>query len=175
MSRLPRQLPLLLALLLIGCSDDGIDSVTLTDDEYPGGPAIVRLLPPRAVYHVGERVPIEIVIDEARDVASVAFRLRYDPQVLAFVPPAVEGPFLGSDGANTVFLSSDTGSGGEIVVALSRMGAAEGASGAGTLAVFEFDAIAPGDCGFQFTGASVRDPQARYLPSAFQTVEVRVE
>jgi general secretion pathway protein D len=165
----------LLVLLLVACSDDGIDIVTPPEDENPGGPAIVQLRPSRVVYHVGERVPIEVVIDGARDVASIVFHLRYDSQVLAFAPPAVEGPFMGSDGANTVFLSSDTGSGGEIVVALSRLGAAEGASGAGTLAVLEFDAITPGDCGFQFTDASVRDPQARYLPSAFQTVEVRVE
>ncbi len=106
---------------------------------------------------------------------SIAFFLRYDPQVLAFVPPGVEGSFMGSDGANTLFLSSDTGSGGAIAVGLTRMGAAEGASGAGTIAVFEFEAIAAGDCGFQFSGASVKDPQARNLPAAFRTVEVRVE
>jgi hypothetical protein len=175
MSRLPRQFPLLLALLLIGCSGDGTDIVTPPEDENPGGPALVRLLPSRVVYHVGERVPLEVVIDEARDVASITFRLRYDPQALAFVPPAVEGPFLGSDGAETVFLAGDVPGGGEVALGSSRLDPRTGISGSGTLARFEFDAIAPGNCGFQFTGASVKDPQARYLPSAFRTVEVRVE
>jgi general secretion pathway protein D len=143
-------------------------------EEEPGL-AIVRLVPTKPLFAVGEHVVVQVVIDSAKNVGSAPFHLRYNPGVLKYRAPGTEGPFLRGDGANTVFLSSDTGSGGEIVVGLSRMGAAEGASGAGTLAVFEFDAIAPGDCGFQFTGASVKDPQARNLPAAFQTAPVRVQ
>jgi len=80
-----------------------------------------------------------------------------------------------ADGANTVFLATDPGGAGEVVVGLSRMGAPQGAAGAGTLAVFQFQAVAPGDCGFAFTGASVKDPQARNLAAAFNTASVRVE
>jgi len=154
---------------------DDTDDEGNDEPEPPSGPAIVRLVPTKMVYSVGERVVVQIVIDGARNVGSTPFHLRYNPGVLQYRSPGTEGPFLRGDGSNTVFLSSDTGGGGEIVVGLSRMGAAEGSSGAGTLAVFEFDAIAAGDCGFQFTGASVKDPQARNLPAAFQTAAVRVQ
>ncbi len=101
------------------------------------------------------------------------FHLRFNPQVLQFVPPALEGGFLNSDGTNTVFLASDTG--GEIVVGLSRLGGGQGATGTGNLASFQFLAIAEGDAGLAFTGASVKDPQAKNLPAAFSVVSVRVE
>jgi hypothetical protein len=41
--------------------------------------------------------------------------------------------------------------------------------------VFQFQAIAAGDCGFTFTGASVKDPQARNVAAAFNTATARVE
>ena len=82
---------------------------------------------------------------------------------------------MNADGTNTVFLAGDMGGGGEIVVGLSRMGAGEGASGTGSLARFRFLAINAGSCNFGFTGASVKDPQARNLPAAFNTAAVQVE
>jgi general secretion pathway protein D len=144
-------------------------------DRPPSGPAVVRLIPSKPVYAVGETVVVQVVVDNAQNVGSTPFHLRYNTQVLQYLPPGAEGPFMNSDGANTVFLASDTGGGGEIVVGLSRMGAPEGANGAGTLAVFQFQAVAAGDCGFAFTGASVKDPQARNMPAAFNTAGVRVQ
>ena len=115
------------------------------------------------------------MIDNANNVGSTPFHLNYNKDVLQFVPPAGEGPFMKNDGSNTVFLASDTGGGGKVVVGLSRMGAAEGADGTGTLAIFQFQAINPGNCGFTFTGASVKDPQARNLPAAFDAPPVQVQ
>ena len=51
----------------------------------------------------------------------------------------------------------------------------QGVNGAGTLAVFQFQAINPGDCGFSFTGASVKDPQAQDTPASFVTAPVQVQ
>jgi hypothetical protein len=48
-------------------------------------------------------------------------------------------------------------------------------TGSGTLATFQFQAIAGGDCGFAWTGAAVKDPQARNLPASFLTAPVSVE
>jgi len=104
----------------------------------------------------------------------VPFHLRYNRQTLEFVPPGIEGPFLGSDGARTVFLVSDAPGGGEIVVVLSRLGSGGGVSGSGLLATFRFQAVAAGDCGFEFTAASVKNGQAMNLPSTFLTASVQV-
>ena len=147
------------------------------DDEppQPSGPAVVNLVPSQAVYRVGDTVQVQAVISNATNVGSVPFHLRYNTEVLQFLPPATEGGFLSSDGFSTVFLASDTGGGGEVVVGLSRMGGGEGASGGGTLVTFEFQAIGAGDCNFAFTGASVKDPQARNVPAAFNTAVVQVQ
>jgi hypothetical protein len=124
---------------------------------------------------VGDRVSIEVRIENATNVGSVPFHLKYNRQVLEFIPPATQGPFLNADGANTVFLANDTGGGGEVVVGLSRLGGGEGMTGGGTLAIFQFQAINAGDCGFAWTAASVKDPQARNLDATFVTAAVPVE
>jgi general secretion pathway protein D len=141
----------------------------------PPGPATVRLVPSAPSFKVGDRFTIEVRIEGATNVGSVPFHLRYNRQVLEFLSPAIQGNFLNSDGGNTAFLAVDTPPGGEIVVGDSRLGGGDGISGSGTLATFQFQAINPGDCGFGWTGASVKDPQARNLPASFLTAPVAVE
>jgi hypothetical protein len=143
-------------------------------EKEPIGPAVVRLIPSAPSYKVGDRVVVEVRIENAQGVGSVPFHLRYNRQAMEFVPPGIQGPFLGSDGAGTVFLANDAAGGGEVVVGLSRMGGGEGINGAGVLATFQFQAMNPGDCGFAFTGASVKDTQAKNLPSMFLTAAVQV-
>lgn len=145
------------------------------DREEPLTPAIVRLVPSASSYRVGDRILVDVRIENAQGVGSVPFHLTYNRQALEWIPPAAQGTFLGSDGIGTVFLASDASGGGEIVVGLSRMGGGEGVSGAGSLAAFQFQAVAPGDCGFAFTAASVKDSQARNLPSTFVTAAVPVQ
>jgi len=137
------------------------------------GPSVVRTVVPQGSYRVGETVQVQVVIENASNVGSVPFHLRFNPQVLQFVPPGLEGAFLNADGTGTVFLASDTG--GEVVVGISRLGGDQGASGNGVLATFQFLAIAEGNAGFAFTGASVKDPQARNVASSFGASSVNVE
>jgi general secretion pathway protein D len=145
------------------------------EQEPPSGPAIVQLIPSSNNFQVGAVVVAQVTIDNAQNVGSVPFHLRYNKEVLQFMPPATQGPFMTQGGAEPVFLASDTGGGGEIVIGLSRMGPGAGASGSGVLAIFQFQAISPGNCGFAFTGASVKDPQARDLPAAFNVVPAQVQ
>jgi len=139
------------------------------------GPATVRLVPSTTSPRVGDRIFVEVRIENATNVGSVPFHLKYNRQVLEFVPPATQGPFLNSDGANSVFLATDSTGGGEVVVGLSRLGGGDGMSGAGTLATFQFQAINPGDAGFAWVGASVKDPQARNVNATFLLSPVAVE
>jgi general secretion pathway protein D len=141
----------------------------------PPPPAVVRLIPSAPAYKVGDRVVVEVRIENGTGVGSVPFHLRYNRQALEFVPPGIQGPFLGSDGTGTVFLANDAAGGGEVVVGLSRLGGGEGVNGSGILSTFQFQAVGPGDCGFAFTGASVKDGQARNLPSTFLTAAVQVQ
>jgi hypothetical protein len=144
------------------------------EPEPPPGPAMIRLVPSQPTYRVGDTVVIEVVAENAEKVGSVPFHLRYNTGVLEYAG-GQKGPFLESDGTEAVFLATDAGGGGEVVVGLSRLGGPAGVSGSGVLAMFQFTAVGPGDAGFAFTGASVKDPQARNLPSAFGVVPVKVE
>jgi hypothetical protein len=141
----------------------------------PSGPATVRMIPGSPSYRVGELVTVEVRIENAANVGSVPFHLQFNRQVLEYVGPAVEGPFLSSDGSSTVFLANPSQGGTSVVVGASRLGGGEGVSGAGSLATFQFQAVNPGDAGFAFTGASVKDPQARNLPANFVAAPLRVE
>ncbi len=138
--------------------------------------AFVRLVPSQSVYRVGDPVVVQVVVEGAQNVGSAPFHLRYNRAVLEYLPDAaVEGPFLSSDGASTIFMATPASGGGELVVGLSRLGAAEGVSGSGVLATFTFQAVNPGDCEFAFVGASLKDPRARNLPAQFVSAPVRVE
>ncbi len=146
------------------------------DEEPPpatAGRATVRLIA-KPSYKVGEAVSVNVQIENSSNVGSVPFHLKYNAGVLRYQPPPTEGPFMSSDGKGTVFLASDVAGGGEVVVGLSRLGASTGASGTGLLAAFNFMAIAPGDAGFAFTGASVKGPQAGNLPAEFVVQPVMV-
>jgi general secretion pathway protein D len=131
-------------------------------------------VPSAPSFRVGDRVIIEARIENGTNVGSVPFHLKYNKQVLEWISPGVQGPFLGSDGGNTVFLAIDSPGGGEIVVGHSRLGGGEGMSGSGTLATFSFQAIAPGDSGLAWSAASVKDPQAKNLPASFLTAPITV-
>ena len=166
-----------LGLAGFGLASCGSNPLTGEDDgDFPPHLALVRLVAVEPSYQIGETVVAQVMIENAQNVGSVPFRLRYDPDVLRFDPPATEGPFLSADGTTTVFLASETrGEEGEIVVGLSRLGAAEGAEGAGMLAAFEFRALAAGNAGFAFTDANVKDPQAQNLPASFDAPAVTIE
>jgi general secretion pathway protein D len=144
------------------------------EQQPPAGLSTVRLVPSQASYRVGDTIVVEVVIDGAENVGSVPFHLRYNPQVVEFLV-GDQGTFMSSDGAGTIFLARPTAANNEVVVGLSRMGGDQGMSGSGTLAVFQFQAINPGDCGFGFTGASVKDPRAQDMPATFVPAPVQVE
>ncbi len=160
-----------LVAITAACDDDDIISPPI--DDTPLTPATVRLVPSAASYVVGENVTTMVNIEDAMNVGSVPFHLKYDPAVVQYISSA-EGTFMNNDGIETFFLVAPAPAGDEVVVGLSRAGSGPGASGAGELATFEFLAIGPGDAGFAFTGSSVRDPQTKSLPAVFRVITAQV-
>lgn len=143
-----------------------------TQEEPPMTQSQVFLVPDRSAYGIGDTVTMNVMIEGATNVGSVPFHLKFNPQVLEFIPPGMEGNFLNNDGSSTVFIASESASGGEIVVGLSRIGKGPGASGSGLLCTLQFLAINEGSCGFTFSSPSVKDPSAQNLPSNFSTVNL---
>jgi hypothetical protein len=125
---------------------------------------------------VGQLVPVEILIASGTNVASVPFHLKFDPKVLKLngSPRSERGPFLAQDGSDPQFLVATGPAGDEVIIGLSLLGAASGASGDGVLCTVFFLAIAPGTSPLQFTHASVRGPDARMLPATFIPAAIKV-
>ena len=135
----------------------------------------VVLASPKTAYAVGEPVPVEVRVLGGQNVGSIPFHLRYNPAVLDFQGPGMEGDYLNRDGTATVFVATPVVGGGEIVVGASRVGSPTGATGEGTLATFTFVAKGAGAANFSFTGASVKDPNANNLPASFTLSPVTVQ
>lgn len=151
------------------------DDDDLDEDDPPLTPSLVNMVTAKNSYAVGEVVVVQTFLQNGQNVGSVPFHLRFNPQVLQFQQPAEEGGLLNSDGTNTVFLATPNATGAAVIVGHSRMGSGEGVTGSGLLGTFRFLAIGPGDAGLAFTSASVKDPQARNLPAAFNAAAVTVE
>ena len=154
-----------------------VPEAALKDEEKepPSGISRVYAAPSQGGYKIGDTVVLNIMIDGATNVGSVPFHLKFNPRILEFMPPGVEGNFLSSDGTSTVFIASEAASGGEIVVGLSRMGSATGASGNGLLCTLRFLAVADGPCAMEFVGGNVKDPKAQNLRSVFSPANVIVQ
>src|SRR2546422_8710275 len=84
-----------------GCPAEGIDSITVA--VHLGGPTT------------------------SSDIYGLKFDLVFDPTVLQFEPPAMEGSFLNRDGAATILQSGILqGEPGRLIVAITRQGAPAG-------------------------------------------------
>jgi general secretion pathway protein D len=132
----------------------------------PPLPASVSFSPASVLAKVGDTVEIQVRISQASRVGSVPFHISYDPKVLQFIPPGREGDFLKSDGASTVY-NAQASTLNEVFVAMARLGVPNGVGGTGTLASFQFKAVAAGSTSLSFTQASVLDPSGQPLPAAF--------
>jgi hypothetical protein len=88
---------------------------------------------------------LEIRASSVTDLYGVAFDLRYPSNLLQLVQ-ASSGPFLGSPNLQ----STPGGTAGTVVVGLSKLGTAAGASGSGVLMTLEFRSIAAGEGTFAF-------------------------
>ncbi|HHN73800.1 MAG TPA: hypothetical protein ENK10_01080 [Acidobacteria bacterium] len=143
--------------------------------DEPRRPAVaqVRMAADRTRVAAGEAFGVEMVVSGAEDVGQVNFQLRYDPEVLRFVPPAEPGAFLQQGGARVDLQAVESAEGGLIVVSAARAGEV-GASGSGGLVRLNFIALAPGEAGFTISAASVRSPDSRAQPASFRRTSVEV-
>jgi len=142
----------------------------------PQQPARVTATPQAAEVGVGQLIPVEIRIESGTNVASVPFHLKFDPKILKLngSPRSERGPFLTQDGSDPQFLVATGPAGDEVIIGLSLLGAAAGASGDGALCTIYFLSVAPGTSPLQFTHASVRGPDARMLPATFVPSAIKV-
>jgi hypothetical protein len=132
----------------LGCPATGIDSITIS--VHLGGPTT------------------------SSSIYGLKFDLVFDPSVVQFEPPAMEGGFLKKDGAATIMqVGPDPGNPGRLIVAITRQGAVGGlpaSSADQTVITLLFRGVATGSTAITFENAAVVDPSLQTIPSiAFGT------
>ncbi|MBI4161563.1 MAG: hypothetical protein HY509_03855 [Acidobacteria bacterium] len=138
----------------------------------PPSPARVILACGQALAGTNYQVIARIL--NGTEVYSVPYHLKFDYTILRFTG-AQEGPFLGQGGVQTQFLHSvSTADPGEVFVGHSRVGAAQGASGGGILAYFNFEVLNPGETEIGFTNQAVLGANNAPLPATFHGCRVAV-
>jgi len=127
----------------LGCPATGIDSITLS--VHLGGPTT------------------------SSSIYGLKFDLVFDPSVVQFEPPAMEGGFLKKDGASTIMqVGPDPGNPGRLIVAITRQGAVGGlqaSSADQTVITLLFRGIATGSTTITFENAAVVDSSLQAIPS----------
>lgn len=92
---------------------------------------------------------LDLRVTGVTDLYGVAFDLSFPSNLLQFVSPATEGPFLSQGGSSTSLLVDENPT-GNLVVGLSRLGATPGQTGSGVLLTLTFTAIGSGSGTIQF-------------------------
>ena len=146
----------------------------------PAFAAEVSLTPSSTEVAVGSQFTVTVQVSDVSDLSNVVFDLTFDPTVLQFVPPAVEGDFLNQnldEGESTDLLAVEVEDmPGDVTVFYSRM-AASGVTGSGDLMDLTFTALAEGTSDltfFNLTDFSLTDSLFEPIPATWQNADVTV-
>jgi hypothetical protein len=141
-----RHLPALSELHCSGTSPTGLDLVRFDCPATSGSPMAVRVM-------IGATTSI--------DIYEIKFDVVFDPAVVNFDGPAVEGDFLNQDGNPTAVVAGvEPSDPGRLVVSVTRLGAVTGlgvASVEKTVITLPFMGVASGTTSFTFENDEVVD------------------
>ena len=141
-----------------------------------GGSTLVRLslVPSRSQMARGDIILVEVVLSDAREVMSVPFHVRFDPDVLGYLG-ARTGPAFLASGLSPILLAAEhPDRPGDVGVGLAIARSSGSYSGSGTLVVLEFRALNPGESDLLFESASVRGQTGAHLPARIVSSSLRV-
>jgi general secretion pathway protein D len=138
--------------------------------------SVTRLLlrPAIAQTQAGGTIAIQLEIENANDLFSAPFHLKYDPQVLRLTE-VKPGSLLSSDGQKAIFTRNILNDTGDATVNLNRMPDAGGISGSGVLASFTFQAIAPGTSMVTFSELTARNSKLLPIQAAIPQASVLIK
>jgi general secretion pathway protein D len=139
----------------------------------PGGATLV-FAPASVQTKPGANFTVTLQANGTTDLYSASMRVKYDPKALKLV--GVErGGLLAMDGQQPLFTRNIQSESGEASIHITRLPGAGGVSGAGALATFTFQAIAPGATEITFAELSARTSQQQPLAYAPPKLAVAIQ
>ena len=136
--------------------------------------ARVRIAPQSPTLKVGETATVGVVVDNASDLFSIPFLLRYAPTVIS-VEDVRYGDFLQAGGQPIAIVLQADKEHGEAVLSATRQPNTPGVSGSGPIMDIVIKAIAPGTSVLSIVRVSARDSQQRPIQLATSEASVHVE
>lgn len=137
------------------------------------GPAEIRFQPAQARLAVGERLAVEVVVVNVRDLFSIPFALGFDPAVVELVD-VHHGGFLGGEEPAALVHRVDKET-GTAIISLLRPPGSGGVNGSGTLVTLVFRALAPGRTQLAVQQIAARNAQQQPLNFETSVGEILVE
>jgi general secretion pathway protein D len=138
--------------------------------------SVTRLLlrPGITQTQAGGTIAIQLEVENAQDLFSAPFHLKYDPQILRLTE-VKPGNLLSSDGQKAIFTRNILNDTGDATVHLNRMPGSGGVSGSGVLAVFTFQAITPGTATVTFSELPARNSKLLPIQAGIPQASVLVK
>jgi hypothetical protein len=140
----------------------------------PGAATRFEFRPSAAVVERGATFTVELYAANARDLFAAPFHLKFDPQLVR-LQEVKAGPLLAADGRNIIFTRNILNDTGDAAVNLNRMPDTGGISGSGVLAVFTFQAVAPGQSRLMFSQFGLRNTALAEIKADWPQAVVRVK
>lgn len=138
------------------------------------GPAEIRFQPAQVRVNVGQKVAVEVMVQNVQDLFSVPFVLGFDPAVVELVE-VHHGGFLGGGEQPAALVHRVDKEKGTAIISLSRPPGASGVSGSGSLATLVFQGLAPGGTRLAIQQIAARDAQRQPLNIQSAIGEILVE
>lgn len=136
-------------------------------------PARIRVEPSSASLKVGESRAVGVAVENASDLFSVAFLVRYDPAVIS-VEDVRYGDFLQAGGQPIALVLQVDQEHGEATLSATRQPNTLGVSGSGTIMDIAIKGLAPGSSGLSIVQVGARDSQQRPIQLATSEASVHV-
>ena len=140
----------------------------------PQSNAAVRFVPDRVNTILGSTVNVNLVIDNATDLAAAPAQIKFDPKILRL--DAIErGDFLSRDGQQVIFTMNIRNDAGEASVNLNRMPNTSGVSGGGVLMTLRFQTVGRGAATISAPQFTPRNQQGQALLTTTPLTVVNVQ
>jgi general secretion pathway protein D len=123
------------------------------------GPVIVAVMPTTSNQAVGATFQVQVMVNNAHDLASVPLQMQFDPRVLQLVNVDA-GEFLSRDGQAVALVPLEEGN-GAVTISATRPPGAPGVDGQGTVYTLTFKALAAGESTLALTRIGAKDSQQK--------------
>jgi general secretion pathway protein D len=141
-----------------------------TAPAVPGGPIRLSFVPPAVQAQLSAQVIVGLQVDNARDLAAVPIKVRWDPKILR-LNDATPAGLMAQPGGNPLSLDIRNDA-GEASVEISR---AAGVNGSGLLMQFAFTAVGKGTSTLSVAELGLRDSQKKAITVTAPSLPVTVQ